>query len=452
MAYSHHFVDPRHARSRRSRSAGAVFPRPATADGGVPLSLRDRTFNFRTGGGDARDFRHFKGYPHPGGIPTNCIGDNWSLTPSPSLTARKVLSILESPRIYEELYGSFHPLVYQRDTLLHASSQGLFWPRQAPHRPHMGSGSRSGVVPMQDYYYDTPYYPQAYAYEEAPSTSYPQNAYLPPSRDISGYPAHHLSNPYLNSASSAAPYSYGYGGTAGGGGRHTTYYPSRPPPRRSKSSLGFYHEPSGMSTMTGDERLWAANDPVEPSSMKYRPSFHSLPRNAGRNQQHRRRLGQQQQFWPDGTINATAAAGGVGGGLEPNVAGLGLDGNGYQYNSDPRRSTGPSYHYQQTGTHWDREYANFRSSMPENLNQTRNSYFQQNYPPSYYPNPFYHSDLEHHPYSSYLAQGTTNHHSTADPYGTMGRRYRDYSNPHHHHQQQQQHLVGNPDDPAYYGG
>lgn len=359
MAYSHRLIDPQPShtsRSRRSRSAGAVYPRPATADGGVPLSVRNRTFNFTKGGEVGRDPRYFKGYSHLHGIPPNYIGDNWSLTPSPSLTARKVLSILESPRIYEELYGSFHPLVYQRDTLLHASSQGLFWPRQAPNRPHMGSGSRSGVVPMQDYYYDTPYYPQAYAYEEVPSTSYPQNAYLPGSRDISGYPAHHLSNPYLNSASTAAvPYNYGYGGTAGGG--HTTYYPSRPPPRRSKSSLGFYHEPSGMSTMTGDERLWAANDPVEPSSMKYRPYFHSLPRNAGRNQQHRRRLGQQQQFWADGTINPGAP-----GGLDPN-AGPGLDGTGYQYNTDPRRSTGPSYHYQQTGTQWDREYANFRSKL-----------------------------------------------------------------------------------------
>lgn len=104
-------------------------------------------------------------------------------------------------------------------------------------------------------------------------------------------------------------------------------------------------------------RLWAANDPVEPSSMKYRPYFHSLPRNAGRNQQHRRRLGQQQQFWADGTINPGAP-----GGLDPN-AGPGLDGTGYQYNTDPRRSTGPSYHYQQTGTQWDREYANFRSKL-----------------------------------------------------------------------------------------
>lgn len=93
-------------------------------------------------------------------------------------------------------------------------------------------------------------------------------------------------------------------------------------------------------------------------------------------------------------------------------------------------------------------------SMPENLNQTRNSYFQQNYPPSYYPNPFYHSDLENHPYSSYPGQAATTastNHANSDPYGTMGRRYRDYNNPHHHHLHQQ-HLTTNPaDDHAYYG-
>eukprot|EP00095_Tigriopus_kingsejongensis_P002718 maker-scaffold1343_size46188-snap-gene-0.7 protein:Tk02718 transcript:maker-scaffold1343_size46188-snap-gene-0.7-mRNA-1 annotation:"---NA---" len=389
---------------RRSRSAAAIL-RPATADG--DFILRDHG---AFGVGPERPYfpntlfnGHLKSVPHLDGIPPNGLGDNWSLTPSPSLTARRALAILESPRIYEELYGSFHPIVYQRDTLLHASTHGLLWPTPTSRQLPMGSGSRTGVVPMQDYYYDTPYYPQAYAYEEPPSSYHQSNAYLPSTREIPGYPSHHLSNPYLNASS----YHYGYGGSA-------AYYPSRPPPRRSKSSLGFYHEPSalGTATMTGDERLWATNDPPDPSSMKYRPNFHSLPRSAVRNQ---RRAARQQQFWANGSSGA---------GLDPGATGVDA---GYPYSMDPRRSTG-TYQYQQAGTQWDREYANFRSSMPDNLNHTRDASHYQNYPPSYFPNPFYHSDLEQHPYSSYPSQSTT-----ADPYGTSGRRYR--SSTSYQHQQ-----------------
>lgn len=81
MAYSHRLIDPQPShtsRSRRSRSAGAVYPRPATADGGVPLSVRNRTFNFTKGGEVGRDPRYFKGYSHLHGIPPNYIG-RWQI-------------------------------------------------------------------------------------------------------------------------------------------------------------------------------------------------------------------------------------------------------------------------------------------------------------------------------------------------------------------------------------
>ena len=119
------------------------------------------------------------------------------------------MALLDSPGVYEELYGHAHPVVVQRDTLLHATSRSriIFPPPQYPLHPPPLSGPLPLLPPNPPFarrcppYHDLMHYPSQQQYRSSTVNAsggrdYPRDYHRDYGRDY-----HHQGRDYQASSS-----------------------------------------------------------------------------------------------------------------------------------------------------------------------------------------------------------------------------------------------------------